>query len=257
MLEVDGILLAGAPNQGPLQEIDSVSHEALIRIGGRPMFLYVLEALLAAPQIKRVVIVGPQELEGPEGWPEGAVRVDPAGSLIANVFCGLEALGGERPVLIATADIPLLSREAVEGFLGECAETPGDFYYPLIPRDIMERSFPHLRRTYFTLREGSFTGGNLVLLRPGAALGFEDLLQEVTAFRKQPWRIVSLLGFSFAVRFFLKRLAIGDAVRRVEELTGLRGVAVVCPWAEIGFDVDKPDQFHAVRAALEEGGRAG
>ncbi len=252
MLEVDGILLAGAPNDGPLREIDPVSHEALIKVGGRPMFLYVLEALLAAG-VRRVVIVGPPELEEPTGWPEGVLRVDPAGSLIANVFCGLEALGGHRPVLVATADIPLLSKEAVEGFLEECRKTPGDFYYPLIPQDIMERSFPHLQRTYFTLREGSFTGGNLVLLRPHAAVGFEDLLQEVIAFRKKPWRIVSLLGFSFALRFLLKRLAIGDAVRRVEELTGLRGVAVICPWAEIGFDVDKPHQFLAVKVALEEG----
>ena len=62
-----------------------------------------------------------------------------------------------------------------------------------------------------------------------------------------------MLGFSFALRFLLKRLAIGDAVRRVEELTGLRGVAVICPWAEIGFDVDKPHQFLAVKVALEEG----
>jgi hypothetical protein len=252
-LAVDGVLLAGAPNQGPLREIASVDHEALITIGGRPMFLYVLEALLAAPQMKRIGIVGPRELDQPLGWPEGVFRVDPAGDLIANVFCGLEALGSERPVLIATADIPLLGREAVEGFLDECAKIPGDFYYPLIPRDIMERSFPHLRRTYFTLREGSFTGGNLLLLRPGAALGFEDLLQEVIAFRKKPWRIVSLLGLSFGLRFLLKQLAIGDAVLRIEELTGLRGVAVVCPWAEIGFDVDKPDQFHAVKAVLERG----
>ena len=132
MLEVDGILLAGAPNDGPLREIDPVSHEALIRVGGRPMFLYVLEALLAAG-VRRVVIVGPPELEEPTGWPEGVLRVDPAGSLIANVFCGLEALGGHRPVLVATADIPLLSKEAVEGFLEECRKTLGEFITPSSP----------------------------------------------------------------------------------------------------------------------------
>ena len=56
---VNAVILAGAPNNGPLRDSSPAANEALIEIYGRPMLDYVVGALNASSQIGRMVIVGP------------------------------------------------------------------------------------------------------------------------------------------------------------------------------------------------------
>jgi hypothetical protein len=37
-------------------------------------------------------------------------------------------------------------------------------FYPLVSAKLCREQYPQLHRTFFTLREGRFTGGNLVLV---------------------------------------------------------------------------------------------
>jgi len=48
-----------------------------------------------------------------------------------------------------------------------------------------------------------------------------------------------------------RRLTINDAVRRVARRLDITGRAVVCPYAEVGMDVDKPHQLEMLSAYLE------
>jgi hypothetical protein len=48
----------------------------------------------------------------------------------------------------------------------------------------------------------------------------------------------------------LRRLTLDDLVRRVSAQIGIRGKAVVWPWAEAGMDVDKPHQLEIMRADM-------
>jgi hypothetical protein len=49
----------------------------------------------------------------------------------------------------------------------------------------------------------------------------------------------------------LRRLTIEAGVERASNSLGIRGRAILCPYAEIGMDVDKPHQLEILRADLE------
>src|SRR5262249_44184681 len=74
------------------------------------------DALAAARTITRVVLVGDARMEG---LGSVAARVEPAGDLFANVDRGLQACAGCDAVLLASADIPFVTAEAIDAFVSE------------------------------------------------------------------------------------------------------------------------------------------
>src|SRR5262249_29955141 len=57
---VNAVVLAGGINHRPLFEGYTPGYKALVPLRGRPAILYPLDALMAAPQVERVCIVGPE-----------------------------------------------------------------------------------------------------------------------------------------------------------------------------------------------------
>lgn len=259
MAKVDALVLAGAQNDGPLQGVADARYEALIPLHGRPMIEYVLQTLRAAPSVGRIGIVGPVEALRAGLQLDEEILIQSGGDLLDNVERGARELGGGS-LLVVTADIPLLGVDAVEGFLERCGARPGlDAYYPVIRREDNEAAFPGVGRTYFHLREGSFTGGNFVVLKPEALLQARDVFEQAVALRKKPVQMARLLGLGFIVRFVLRRLSAGDLEQFVRNKLGIDGAVVPLPYASVGFDVDKPDDFVLAERLLKEGaaGREG
>ncbi len=247
---VDAVVLAGAANTGKLRGISDCTNEALIPIHGRPMVQYVVEALNGAAKVGRIVVVGPDELRAAlQGT--GAVLVPSTNSITDNVKRGLEELDSERMALLVTSDIPLVTSEAVEDFINRCSELPGDLFYPIVSKEVNDVNYPGTARTYFRLREGTFTGGNLFLALPRVVLECQPMLERVFAMRKKPWQLSRLLGFSFILKFLLRRLAIHEIEERVRDIFSIKGVAVITPYPEIGIDVDKPSDLELVTSALK------
>lgn len=176
--------------------------------------------------------------------------------MLDNLERGARELGGEQRLLVVTADIPLLDADAVEDFLRRCAARPErDAYYPVIRRKDSEAMFPGVRRTYFHLREGPFTGGNFVVIRPEALLQAREVFDEAVALRKQPVKMARLLGVGFIVRFIFRRLAAEDLERFVADKLGIEGAIVPVSHATVGFDVDEPDDFALAERLLTDGRR--
>lgn len=241
---VTALVLAGARNDGPLQSIDDARHEALIPLAGRPMIEYVLDALRASPSVGRIGIVGPVDELQAQAHLQGETLIQAEGGLLDNLERGARVLGDGEALLVVTADIPLLDSSAVEDFLRRCAARPGrDAYYPLIRREESEAAFPGVRRTYFHLREGAFTGGNFVVIRPDALLKAREVFEQAVELRKKPVQMARLLGLKFIIGFILRRLSSDDMERFVLEKLGIDGAVVPVPYATVGFDVDKPDDF--------------
>lgn len=262
---VAALVMAGAPNDGPLKDADPAPYEALIRIGGRPMIEYVLEVLRAAPSVGPVGIVGPTaELKAAVRL-EDELLIEPGRGMLDNLERGareLRAAGHTGHLLVVTSDIPLVSVEAVESFLSRCRarrasapqDGPGfDAYYPMVRREASEARFPGVRRTYVGLRDGQFTGGNFVLLNPDMVIERRHLFDQVVALRKDPLGMARLLGFGFIVSFLFRRLTAADIERIVREKLGIHGAVIDVPHAEVGFDVDKPSDLVIAEAALGVG----
>lgn len=258
---VAALVLAGAPNDGPLKEASDARYEALIDVGGRPMIEYVLDVLREAPTVGPVAIVGPKDI-GAAATLQDELLVGPGGSLLDNLERGARVLRSEGHtghLLVVTSDIPLVTVEALETFLARCRErreagaahgADFDAYYPMVRRDASEARFPGVRRTYVSLRDGQFTGGNFALLNPDMVIERRHLFDQVVALRKDPVGMARLLGFGFIVRFLLRRLSAGDIERVVREKLGIHGAVIEVPHAEVGFDVDKPSDLAIAEAQL-------
>ena len=248
-MKVDAVVLAGAPNSGQLQEADAAKWEAAIPIHGKQMGNYVVEALQNSQHVARTVVVGPLEIR--DALPPGVTFVQNGNSLQENIFLAMDRLEKKNKVLLITSDIPLVHAEAIDDFLERCGDLQGDVYYPLISKEANEQMFPESQRTYFTLKEGCFTGGNLILASPQAIINSRWVMDDVFSQRKKPWKLVRMLGFVFILKFLAKQLSMGELEKRASSILGYKGVFIISPYPELGTDVDKPSDLQLVRKALE------
>ncbi|HHY09515.1 MAG TPA: NTP transferase domain-containing protein [Firmicutes bacterium] len=237
-MKVDAVVLAGALNDGKLAEASPEKWEAVIPIHGKPMVNYVIEVLQALPRVENLVVVGPAEIE--KHLPPGTRLVECGKSLVENVFLGVEALAGENKVLLVSSDIPFIHTEAMDDFLDRCSELERDIYYPLVSKESNEQVYPETVRTYFKLKEGTFTGGNILLAAPQAIAGSREIMTQVIFQRKKPWKIIGILGCMFLIKLLMSRLSLSEIEKRAQEILGYSGALMITPYPEIGTDVDKP-----------------
>ena len=244
------VVLAGSLNDGLLRECSPVSYEALIPIGSRMMVEYVCDALLASAYVEEVVVVGPEE-QLSTIFSRGRIRVAPAGkTVLENVQIGIKALSANRRVLVVTSDIPLITAEAIDDFIKQGQDQTVDFYYPIVARSVVESRFPGVKRTYISLKEGIFTGGNLFLVNPDIFLYCLFKGEQLVKARKNPWQLARLVGIPFFVKFLAYRLSLKEAQAKVSKLLGIKGVAVISHYPEVGFDIDKPNDLELAMKIL-------
>ncbi|MDS1030292.1 nucleotidyltransferase family protein [Bacillota bacterium LX-D] len=249
-MKVDAIVLAGSPNQGPLKECSPAAHEALIPIGKRLMVDYVVEALKSSSNVNNIIIVGPVELEAYYKGQPGITLVEAGDDAVESLSKGLKRVSTPGHVLAVTSDIPLLTPEAIEAFMQKCAALNADLFYPIIPKKINDQRYPNVMRTYVTLKEGTFTGGNIFLFNPRIMPGSAAIGAELVKLRKSPFALCKQIGIIFIVKFLLKLLTIREVEARFSKLLKLKGRAVIIEYPEIGIDVDKPSDLELVYRAL-------
>jgi len=182
--------------------------------------------------------------------PPGATVLQGGRAIIESLKIGIAAAGGSGKVLVATADIPLLTPEAVNDFIGKCSAVDADLYYPVVSREVNRRTYPKTERTYVRLREGTFTGGNLILLNPEIVARCEEKAEYIFRYRKNPYILCQMLGWGFVLKFAFRQLGLREVEQRMSEILGIRGVVIQSSYPEVGIDVDKPSDLELVRAAF-------
>jgi molybdopterin-guanine dinucleotide biosynthesis protein A len=245
---VDAVVLAGGPSAPELA--GGGLPKAFAQVGAATMVEHVLAALRGVPRIRRIALVAPTPLPTPAA---GATVVVPErGGVLDNLSAGLAALsdaGGSlaaAPILAAAADVPLLTSAAVAAFLDAAQPMSVDAAYAIVPRDDVERCAPGIRKTFVRLADGAFTGGSLVLLRPGAFERARPLIERAVRARKRPWELARLFGLGTIAGLATGRLRIAALERRAEAL-GICARAVVCRDAGVALDVDTPEMLAFVR----------
>ena len=255
---ISALILAGssAPEKDRLAEYTRGGSKALIPIAGKPMIAYVIQALSGSSYVRHIVVVG---LEEPLSI-ESPVSIDyiPApGGMTDNFLVGVQYLLDRWPETVAivgsSSDIPLITTPMVDAFVASSLETDYDLYFNVVERSVMETRFPASERSYVRLREGSFAGGDLSMMRPSALKADLELVRALSGERKNARHQARLIGWRTLALLLLGRLSIPRAEARVSQVLGIRGRLVICPHPEIGMDVDKPFQLDIVRAELEAG----
>lgn len=241
------LVLAGSRGASdPVARHAGQQNKVFVPVAGKPMLLWVLRALAESPSIGRIAV----SLDDPgllESLPDLGVN-DVKDKIIAaptgespgdSVLRTLETLDDPWPVLVTTADHPLLSAEMVEHF---CAAAPedADVAVAVAPASLIRRAYPDAVRTYYRFAGGAYSGCNLYCLRTPAARRAVAFWSQAEKHRKRPWRLVSAIGPVALCRFLLGRLSLEAAMEGLSGLVGATVRAVELPFAEAAIDVDKP-----------------
>lgn len=250
----DAVIMAGGENNSELQKIAPFDNEALILIGQYPMIYYVYQALRAVPIVNHIVVSGPVEAlrsilpkDDKLLFCQGG---DNAVQSFAHAVDVLSGLGLSPMVIAIPTDVPFITPEAIVDFLDRCQAVEADVYYPITSQAVNERKFPGVRRTYVKLKEGVFTGGNLFLLRSQVIPACVEIGEKLVARRKNPLAIAKLFGLGLVLSYLLGRLSIKQAEKRFYRVSGVRGKGIISPYAEVGVDVDKPDDLKLAQKFL-------
>lgn len=260
--QVYAVVLAGRRNDGALREVADADWEALIDVCGTPMVGRVLQALSGTDRVAGGIVVGPEEIRSRGLVPRGFDLALPGADLLGNLRRGIQALRTVTPdaripeeVLLSTSDVPLVTSGMVDGFLEATGDGSCDAYVPVVRREAAEARFPGVHRTYIHLRDGSFTMGNLFLVKSRlleAGEGHMSLLDEFVRLRKSPIRMAQTLGVGLVVGVATRRFTLADLERNAGARIGIRGRAVVLEDPEIGVDVDKASDLKLCREVLSD-----
>ena len=255
-MQYDAVILAGG--RAPwLQEMCGTEHRCLAPLAGRRMVDYIIDALQKSGCIRRIVIAtnadAIAQLEGT--LPEGVSTCLSEGDMPATAYAATMALGEDcsEGILFACDDIPLLTSEGVQDFLRQCADTPGKgIYYAIIPKEACLKRFPDAKRTFGTVTDGTFTGGNLMLITKEVVINSQQLGREIFALRKSPFGLANWLGWSFILKAVFRRLSISAAEERFSQIMHTPSKAIITEYAEIGMDVDKPVDLKLIEQYLSK-----
>lgn len=255
---VNALILAG--NRGGSDAIASltgVSHKALAPINGVPMLLRLWRCLSTYPAISRIYVC----IDGAEQFDSVGELADarrsgrltvipPAESPAASVVAALSEIGLDRPLLITTADHPLLTAEMIDYFLRE-APAEADFVAGLAEVDMIRAAYPEAIRTGYRLGNKDFSGCNLFLARRPEAARIATFWRRMERFRKKPWRLILAVGPWALLRFVCGWLGLDAALKHLSARTGAKISAVRLPFPEAAIDVDKAADYALVTSILQ------
>jgi molybdopterin-guanine dinucleotide biosynthesis protein A len=299
---LDAIVLAGT-DLNPRRMIRG-QNKAFLEVGGVVLVRGVVDALLDARLVDHVFVVGPAERLGAcVDESSGRVTlVEQAGAMLANAWAAISAAEArrvsvsgqrddQRPLLVISCDLPLISGDAIDDFIQRCAAEDARAaspyamltgvaeerslrpYYPAEGRSGVVRPYVNLDR--YRVRLANIYVGRPRLLRNQAFLdtGFN--------YRKaERWKNVLLLTWKFlsqnggfaaawlAMKLQLtlvatrhwpwlgRRMRPANTQERVEQVCSrvLGGSVrmVITPYGGLSLDADNENDFAVLSERIEQ-----
>lgn len=240
------VVLAGdrGPDD-PLVEHAGTCCKAMIEIDGIPMVLRVLQALAEAVEVGPRLLSGPQRSQlGPQAALSamiGAREIDwcaPSLTPCSSAHQAMQTIPEDTPVLVTTADHPLLSAGIIDEFCARSRTGDHDVTVGLAPYDLVKQAYPEMKKTVLHFRDGDYCGANLFTFQTSRGRCMADFWRRVETQRKSPLRIIRTLGWGAVIKYLLGMLTLGNALEVLSRRLDLRIGAVILPYAEAAVDID-------------------
>ena len=253
---MDAIVTAGGiplPEE-PLYPATNGESKALVDVAGKPMIQWVLDALTAAKTVDNVIIVGLTEKSGLKCGKK-MYFVSNQGKMVENLQAGARKVIEINPkatyALMVSSDIPGITGEMVDWIVNTDMQTNLDVYYHLIQREVMEKRYPGCKRTWTHLKGMEVCGGDMNVGRLSLVLSEDtEIWKKITDARKSALKQASLVGLDTAFLLLTGQLTLEKAETNIMKRLNITGKAIVCPYAEVGMDVDKLFQLEIMREDL-------
>lgn len=221
---------------------------AMADINGLPMVGHVIRALRQASTVGRIVLVAPRDFPPQESVDR---QLAGEGGLVDNIELGLSACEGASHAVLITADIPFVTGGSLDDYVSACAETGADLCYCAVPETACRARFPALKRTYLPTPARRYTGGNVVFVRTAAFPAVAALLRQAYPRRKNPAYLAQLIGPGNVLKLLTGRLELSDIEKAVSRAAGINCRLVVTEHADLGSDVDRPEDLRLARELLK------
>jgi GTP:adenosylcobinamide-phosphate guanylyltransferase len=243
------ILAAGRGPDDPMAKAFGVAHKCTVEIAGKPMWQWVVQALAATRLAKPfVVVIDDSTAIPPHTFLEMIAAENSAPASAIKAVTHLRSF----PVLITTADHPLLTREMIEFVLAKSETRNADVLVGLATADVIQHAYPETRRTYFNLGGTRVSGCNLFVVKTGKGQKLLERWQNLERDRKRPWKLVFEFGLRPIFHYVFGTLTPQRAFAYVSEQLGITVEPVFLPYAEAAIDVDKPSD-HALAEKILQG----
>lgn len=232
-------------------------HRALLPVAGMPMLLRVIRTLRETGAVGRIAL----SIDEPAALDEvpelrnliAKGEIDVHRSLDSpsrSVSAVLADCAADEPLLVTTADHPLLTPEMVAHFAAAAGHSDADLLVGVVAASLLRRSYPETTRTYVRLRGEAYSGANLFCFRTERARRAARFWLRVERQRKSPWRMVRAFGPRLLLRFALRRLDLDAALEAASQRIGAVIRAVSLPFPEAAIDVDRPADLELAERIL-------
>ncbi|MEP0202932.1 MAG: nucleotidyltransferase family protein [Halioglobus sp.] len=254
------IVLAGDRTKADaLIEASDGDCKAMIDIDGLPMVRRVLNALRASQLVNSITLSGPEASETSKDemltqWIEsGEVEwLEAAASPSTSAFNVMQMIPPDEPILVTTADHPLLTHEMVDAFARQSLADDVDVAVGLAPHALVTEAYPGIKKTVLRFSDGDFCGCNLFAFLTPEGRRAARFWRKIERQRKKPLVVISLLGWWAVIRYRLGLLSLEEALAKLGKRLGLRIRAVILPYPNAAIDVDSIADLVLVRGAVEK-----
>jgi GTP:adenosylcobinamide-phosphate guanylyltransferase len=233
------IVLAGQrPGPDMFAQHFGLKLKALVPVRGEPMVSHVVRTLRASPLIGEIIVLcqEPDALRPAVDAAGGATLVESLSSISLSIKRQVDVLGFSSPILVTTADHPLLTVDMIAEFLGKA---DGDVAIAMVERKTMLAQFPDAKRTWLRFSDGAWSGANLfALMSPKSAFAL-DLWAEAEQDRKKAWRLFMHFGVRLALRALTRTIGLRQALTIAGKRLGLLATLVPMSDPIAAIDVDK------------------
>ena len=253
------VMAADRNPDDPVARAAGVTCKALAPVGGTPMVLRVLHALEESLEVGPRLLCGPPAplLEqatalksgvdgGDYGWM--ASRESPSASAAA----AMEQIQVSQPVLLTTADHALLSSRIIDHFCRQARTADIDLLIALAPHDLVTQTYPAMHRTRLRFSDMDYCSCNLFAFMTPRARAITGFWRKVESQRKQPWRVIGILGWWPVLKYLLGRLPLQEALARISGRFEMKIGVVILPFADAAVDVDTENDWRLVQQILAE-----
>lgn len=240
------VVLAGERGpDDPLVKITGACCKAMIEIDGTPMILRVLQALETATRVNACLVSGPEKdqlaaipaldrLVASQAIEWSA----PAQTPSTSAHEAMQSIPSGQPILVTTADHPLLSPAIIDEFCGRSLDRDLDIAVGLAPYGLVRAAWPGMKKTVLHFSDNDYCGTNLFAFLTDRGRQLADYWRRVESQRKNPLRIIRILGWGAVIRYLLGRLTLENALQLLSHRLDLRIGAVILEQADAAVDVD-------------------
>jgi molybdopterin-guanine dinucleotide biosynthesis protein A len=254
------LLLAGGSVSPELAAASGAKKRCLITLGGKTLLERMLESIQPTISSPRVVVnLGADDT--------GKEFLSPLGDKYSYYCSGgnlLEAMNEgigifkaeqgdgafEEQLLLVNVDVPLISASQLGDLIDDALALGADAVWPIVEKGIVQSQFPDTKRTYIRTKQGTFTGGNIFMLRPRIIRDNQAMIDKAYQARKNPLALASLFSTSVLMRVLSGTISIPDL--EVEFSQRFKANLRLLPFRHpaVAVDLDKLSDYEMMKRIL-------